>query len=71
MDFNYSPRTRDLQAQVQRFMDEHIYPAEAAYHAEIEANTAAGKRWTPIQVIEQLKTSLAQGTRPMISASGP
>ena len=62
MDFSYSPRTRELQAQLLRFMDEHIYPAEAAYHAEIEANTAAGKRWTPIQVIEQLKPKArAQG----------
>ena len=51
MDFSYSPRTRELQAQLLRFMDEHIYPAEAAYHAEIEANTAAGKRWTTILVI--------------------
>ncbi len=62
MDFAYSPRTLELQAQLLRFMDEHVYPAEAAYHAEIEANTAAGKRWTPIQVIEQLKPKArAQG----------
>ena len=55
MDFGYSPKTQDLQARVKAFMDEHVYPAEAAYAAEIEANTAAGKRWTPLQVIEQLK----------------
>ncbi len=62
MDFSYSPRTQELQAQVLRFMAEHIYPAEAAYAAEIEANTAAGKRWTPLQVIEQLKLKArAQG----------
>jgi acyl-CoA dehydrogenase len=36
-------------------MDDHIYPAEGAYHAEIAANTAAGKRWTPLQTIENLK----------------
>ena len=29
MDFSYSPRTLDLQAKLLRFMDEHIYPAEA------------------------------------------
>ena len=40
MDFDYSPKTKDLQARLLRFMDEHIYPAEAAYHAEIAANTA-------------------------------
>ena len=62
MDFSYSPRTQELQSQVRRFMDEHIYPAEAAYAAEIEANTQAGKRWTPLQVIEQLKPKArAQG----------
>ena len=33
-------------------MDRHIYPAEAAYWAEIEANTQAGKRWTPLRLIE-------------------
>jgi acyl-CoA dehydrogenase len=55
MDFSYSPRTRELQAQLQRFMDEHIYPTEPAWWAEIEANTAAGKRWTPLEVIEKLK----------------
>jgi acyl-CoA dehydrogenase len=62
MDFGYSPRTLDLQAKVLRFMDEHVYPAEAAYAAEIESNTAAGKRWTPLQLIERLKTTArAQG----------
>ena len=55
MDFSYSPRTQELQAQLLRFMDEHIYPAEAAWWAEIEANTAAGRRWTPLEVIEKLK----------------
>jgi len=55
MDFDYSPRTKNLQAQVQRFMDEHIYPSEATYKAELEANTAAGKRWSALQTIEKLK----------------
>jgi acyl-CoA dehydrogenase len=62
MDFSYSPRTQELQARLLRFMDEHIYPAETAYHAEIGANTAAGKRWTPLQTIERLKPKArAQG----------
>ena len=30
MDFDYSATTKELQAQLLRFMDEHIYPAEAA-----------------------------------------
>lgn len=55
MDFDYSPRTKELQARLLAFMDRHIYPAEARYAAEIEANTKAGKRWTPLQTIEELK----------------
>ncbi len=62
MDFNYSPRTLDMQAKLLRFMDEHIYPAEAKVHAELAANTAAGKRWTPLAAIEELKPKArAQG----------
>ena len=55
MDFDYSPKTKQLQAKVQRFMDEHIYPAETAYKQELEANTLAGKRWSALQTIELLK----------------
>ena len=36
-------------------MEGHIYPAEAEYSAELAANTAAGKRWTALTVIEKLK----------------
>ena len=63
MDFDYSPRTQELQAQLLRFMDEHIYPNEQRYDDEIEANTKAGKRWTPLQLIEELK--------PKARAAGP
>ena len=55
MDFDYSDKTKALQLRLQAFMDAHVYPAEAAIAREIEANTAAGKRWTPLQTIERLK----------------
>ena len=55
MDFDYSPVTQDLQKRLLRFMDEHVYPNERAFEEELEANTRAGKRWTPISVIEKLK----------------
>ena len=55
MDFDYSPRTKQLQAQVLKFMDDNIYPAEAEFERELAANTAAGKRWTPLKLIEGLK----------------
>ncbi|MCW8197635.1 acyl-CoA dehydrogenase [Verminephrobacter aporrectodeae subsp. tuberculatae] len=55
MDFDYSPKTRELRARLLQFMDEHIYPAEATYSAELAANTAAGKRWSALATIEHLK----------------
>jgi acyl-CoA dehydrogenase len=55
MDFDYTPRVQELQARLRAFMDEHVYPAEPAYWAEIQANSAAGKRWTPLETIEKLK----------------
>ncbi len=55
MDFGYSERTAALQARVKAFMAEHVYPAEPVYWQQLEAHTAAGKRWTPLPVIEALK----------------
>lgn len=55
MDFDYSPKTKDLQQRLLKFMDENIYPAEKEYSDELLANTAAGKRWTPLETIEKLK----------------
>jgi acyl-CoA dehydrogenase len=55
MDFAYSAKTQELQARLQQFMDEHIYPAESDYRQELEANTLAGRRWTALQTIEKLK----------------
>jgi len=55
MDFAYSERTASLQARVAAFMAEHVYPAEPVYWQQLEANTAAGKRWQPLAVIEALK----------------
>ncbi|MBL8318816.1 MAG: acyl-CoA dehydrogenase family protein [Burkholderiaceae bacterium] len=62
MDFNFSPRTQDLQAKVRGFMEQHVYPAEKRYWQELRANTEAGKRWTPLPLIEELKPKArAQG----------
>ena len=55
MDFAYSPRTVELQGRLQAFIAEHILPAEPRFHAEVEANTAAGRRWTPLRLLEDLK----------------
>ena len=55
MDFEYSARTRDLQARLTRFMDAHVYPAEATYAAEVAANRANGNPWVATKVMEALK----------------
>ncbi|MEO8248615.1 MAG: acyl-CoA dehydrogenase family protein [Burkholderiales bacterium] len=55
MDFEYSPKTQELQAKLQKFMDDHVYPNETTYKDELVENTKAGKRWTPLQTIEKLK----------------
>ncbi|MGB2751043.1 MAG: acyl-CoA dehydrogenase family protein [Pyrinomonadaceae bacterium] len=51
MNFDYSAKTIELQKQLAAFMDEHIYPNEAAFTAEIDA----GDRWQPSELIEDLK----------------
>jgi acyl-CoA dehydrogenase len=55
MDFSYSPRTEALRAKLEAFMAEHVLPNESAYVAEIDANTRAGRRWTPLSLIDRLK----------------
>jgi acyl-CoA dehydrogenase len=55
MDFDYSPKVKDLQKRVNAFMDQHIYPNEDAFHAEVEANRAKGNPWVPTVIMEQLK----------------
>ena len=55
MNFDYSDRVRSLSAQLLAFMDRHVYPNERVFLQEIAANRAAGKVWTPTEVIERLK----------------
>ena len=55
MDFDYSPKTKELQAKLNQFMHDYIYPAEALVEKELLENTQNNKRWTPLQTIEELK----------------
>ena len=55
MDFEYSPKVKDLQKRLNAFMDQHIYPNEDAFHAEVEANRAKGNPWVPTVIMEELK----------------
>jgi len=56
MDFEYSARCTELQARLLAFMDQHIYPRENAFYAEVDENgRAQGNRWLPTALIEELK----------------
>jgi acyl-CoA dehydrogenase len=55
MDFDYSPKVQELQARLSAFMEENIYPAEAVYHAEVQANRAKGNAWVATNIMEELK----------------
>jgi acyl-CoA dehydrogenase len=46
-----SVRTKELQQRLAAFMDEHIYPNEAAFHRQ----KAEGDRWQPVPLVEELK----------------
>ena len=51
MDFDYSPKVKDLQARLAAFMDAHVYPNERRFHEEV----GEGDRWQPTKVVEELK----------------
>ncbi|MFN7936992.1 MAG: acyl-CoA dehydrogenase family protein [Bryobacteraceae bacterium] len=50
MNFDYSPKVQQLREKLLAFMDEHIYPNEERFHAEVEQTG-----WGVIPVIEELK----------------
>ena len=55
MNFDYTDKVKQMQAKLLAFMDQHIYPNEARFFAEIAQNRAKGNAWIPTQVIEELK----------------
>jgi acyl-CoA dehydrogenase len=55
MDFSHSEKVRDLQERITQFMENHVYPAEALYHKELEENRRAGNPWQVTKVLEDLK----------------
>ena len=50
MDFDYSPKVKDLQAHVGDFMDRHVFPSERRYQEELRENG----RWQTPAVLEEL-----------------
>ncbi|HTQ77548.1 MAG TPA: acyl-CoA dehydrogenase family protein [Burkholderiales bacterium] len=51
MDFEHSPRVKELQKRLADFMNEHIYPNEHKYYAHVRSD----RRWEPVPIIEELK----------------
>ncbi len=51
MEFDYSPKVQALQKRLQQFMNDHVYPNEERFYAEV----AEGDRWQPTRVVEELK----------------
>ena len=54
MDFEFTPKVKEMQARLLAFMDEHIYPNEARFFAEIAENRAKGNAWVPTKIVEEL-----------------
>src|SRR4051794_21204173 len=55
MNFDYTPKVQALREKLLAFFDEHIYPNEHAFYAEIAQNRQDGNAWQPTQLIEELK----------------
>jgi acyl-CoA dehydrogenase len=51
MDFEHTSKVRSLQQKLGAFMDEHVYPNEVRFEAEV----AEGDRWAPTRIVEELK----------------
>ena len=48
MDFEYTPKVKDLQKRVSAFMEAHIYPAEEVFEHEMDAFrkvSVAARNW--------------------------
>jgi succinate dehydrogenase/fumarate reductase flavoprotein subunit len=52
VNFDYSEKVQDLRAELERFMDEHVYPNEKTYE---EQHAAFEDRWSIPPIMEELK----------------
>jgi acyl-CoA dehydrogenase len=55
MNFDYTDKVKQLQSRLLAFMEEHIYPNENRFFAEIAENRAKGNAWIPTRIVEELK----------------
>ena len=57
MNFDYTPKVRELQARLSAFMDAHVHPNEGRYRDEVAANRVRGNPWIPTTLVEELKAT--------------
>jgi acyl-CoA dehydrogenase len=55
MQFDYTDKVQAMRQRLLDFMDEHIYPNESRFFAEIAENRANGNAWIPTKIVEELK----------------
>jgi acyl-CoA dehydrogenase len=51
VNFEYTPKVEELRKKLIAFMEQHVYPAEGAWHAHVKSE----RRWEPVPVTEELK----------------
>jgi acyl-CoA dehydrogenase len=51
VNFEYTPKVEELRKKLIAFMEQHVYPAESAWHGHVKSE----RRWEPVPVIEELK----------------
>ena len=57
MDFGHDERTRELGAQLESFMDSHVYPAEPVYQEQAARAAEEGDPWRRPPVVAELKAA--------------
>lgn len=55
MNFEHTDKVKELIARLEAFMDEHIYPNEDTYNAQMDAFRKEGNPWQVPQILEDLK----------------
>jgi acyl-CoA dehydrogenase len=55
MNFDYTPKVKELQARLNAFMVAHVYPNESRFFEEIAHNRTQGNAWLPTELVEELK----------------
>ena len=55
MEFEFSPKVRELRQRLLAFMDEHVYPNEGRHEAELAANAKAGRPYAELPMMAGLK----------------